>query len=56
MILEYAARGKENDFPLFDKCTNRKCIGPGNIHINGYYWRFGLTDEKTREIPICRLR
>jgi hypothetical protein len=55
-LIEYAARGKENDFPLLDKCPNCKCIGPGNIHRNGYYWRFGLTDEKTRKIPICRLR
>ena len=55
-LMEYAARGKENEYPLLDKCPNCKCIGPGNIHRNGYYWRFGLTDEETRKIPICRLR
>jgi hypothetical protein len=55
-VMEYAARGKENDFPILDACPNCKCIAYGNIHRNGYYWRFGVTDKETVEIPICRLR
>lgn len=55
-LIEYAARGKENDFPILDKCPNCKCIEIGNIHRHGYYWRFGLTDEKTMKIPICRFK
>jgi len=55
-LIEYEARGKDNDFPILDKCPNCKCIGAGNIHRHGYYWRFGLTDEKTMKIPICRFK
>ncbi|MCG7314789.1 DUF6431 domain-containing protein [Priestia flexa] len=55
-LLEYAARGKENDFPILDACPNCKCIAYGNIHRNGYYWRYGVTDEETMKIPICRMR
>lgn len=54
-LKEYAIRGKENDFPILDTCPNCNCVAFGNIHRNGYYWRFGVTDEETVKIPICRL-
>lgn len=53
---EYAARGKNNDFPVLETCPNCKCIAPGNIQRNGYYWRFGITEDITVRIPICRLK
>lgn len=53
---EYGERGKENVFPLFDECPNCKCAGHGNLHRNGYYWRYGVTEDVTLLIPICRLK
>lgn len=53
---EYELRGKANCFPVLDRCPNCNCLGHGNIHRNGYYWRFGITEEITMKIPICRLR
>lgn len=55
-LKEYAARGKNNSFPTLDSCPNCKCISHGNLHRNGYYWRFGITEELTIKIPICRIR
>ncbi|QOY35413.1 DUF6431 domain-containing protein [Anaerobacillus isosaccharinicus] len=55
-LVEYGERGKKNDFPLFDECPNCKCLAHGNLHRNGYYWRYGITEEETSYIPICRLR
>lgn len=55
-LLEYEARGIENEFPLFERCPHCKCSAQGNLHRNGFYWRFGVTDEKAVKIPICRLR
>jgi hypothetical protein len=55
-LVEYGERGKKNEFPLFDVCPNCKCTAYGNLHRNGYYWRYGITDETTIRIPICRLR
>ncbi len=55
-LVEYGERGKKNEFPLFDQCPNCKCHSHGNLHRNGYYWRYGITDETTVRIPICRLR
>jgi hypothetical protein len=55
-LSEYAARGKENDFPLFDECPNCTCPSPGNLHRHGYYWRFGVTEEIEVRIPICRMK
>ena len=55
-LKEYGERGKINEFPLFDECPNCNCPGHGNLHRNGYYWRYGVTDDVTLRIPICRLR
>jgi hypothetical protein len=55
-LMEYEARGKENDFPTLVTCPNCKCMAQGNLHRNGYYWRFGVTDVEVVKIPICRLR
>lgn len=53
---EYGERGKMNEFPLLDECPNCNCHGHGNLHRNGYYWRYGVTDDVALLIPICRLR
>jgi hypothetical protein len=53
---EYAARGETNEFPAFETCPNCKCISHGNLQRNGYYWRFGITEDITVRIPICRLK
>lgn len=55
-IDEYAARGTANCFPVIERCPNCNCMGHGNLHRNGYYWRFGITEENTAKIPICRLK
>ena len=55
-LIEYGDRGIKNDFPLFEECPSCKCLSHGNLHRNGYYWRYGITEEKTLYIPICRLR
>lgn len=55
-IEEYEARGKNNSFPAFDRCPNCQCIAQGNVHRNGFYWRYGITEEKELYIPICRFR
>ncbi|MEK3990528.1 hypothetical protein [Robertmurraya sp. FSL R5-0851] len=55
-LKEYADRGKNNSFPQLDYCPNCKCISYGNVHRNGYYWRFGITEELTIKIPICRMK
>lgn len=54
-FLEYAERGTSNDFPRLECCPNCKYISYGNIHRNGYYWRYGITEEVTVKIPICRM-
>jgi len=54
---EYGLRGKENEFPMFDRCPDCNCIAQGNVHRNGYYWRYGIDEaDQALRIPICRLR
>ncbi|RKL69089.1 hypothetical protein CR203_03350 [Salipaludibacillus neizhouensis] len=55
-LVEYGERGKKNGFPLFDVCPNCKCQAHGNLHRNGYYWRYGITEVTIQRIPISRLR
>lgn len=55
-LSDYASKGKENDFPLFEACPNCQCLSFGNLHRNGYYWRFAITEETVLKIPICRWR
>ncbi|MED3647526.1 DUF6431 domain-containing protein, partial [Halalkalibacterium halodurans] len=31
-------------------------IAQGNLHHNGYYWRYGVNKKIEKRIPICRLR
>lgn len=52
----YGQKGKGNDFPVFNRCPNCNCIAQGNLHRNGYYWRYGINDTDVRYIPICRFR
>lgn len=54
---EYARNGKENEFPVFERCINCNCIAQGNLHRNGYYWRYGINGKgEAFLIPICRFR
>jgi hypothetical protein len=55
-IYEYAAKGKENDFPVFDHCPSCGCLASGNLHRHGYYWRYGIEGEDHIRIPICRYK
>ena len=52
----YAEKGIMNPFPLLDCCPNCGCHGPGNIHRHGYYSRYGIQDEQTWLLMICRYR
>ncbi|WP_379588555.1 hypothetical protein [Oceanobacillus caeni] len=45
-IEEYEARGKKNNFPVFDRCPNCQCITQGYLHRNGYYWRYGINGDR----------
>lgn len=53
---EYETLGKGNDFPIFDRCPGCNCIAQGNLHRNGYYWRYGITEDVELCLPICRWR
>ncbi|MEN2467775.1 DUF6431 domain-containing protein [Ornithinibacillus sp. FSL M8-0202] len=53
---EYGAREKENEFPTFDRCPNCNCISQGNLHRNGFYWRYGIDEQRELRIPICRFK
>ncbi len=54
---EYGSRGKGNEFPMFDRCPDCHCIAQGNVHRNGYYWRYGIDEaDQAVHIPICRFR
>lgn len=33
-IEEYEAKGKKNDFPVFDRCPDCQIIVQGNVHRN----------------------
>ena len=55
-LVEYGERGIENEFPLLDECPNCHCPAHGNLHRNGYYWRYGITNDVTLRIPICRIK
>jgi hypothetical protein len=55
-LIEYAQRGKANDFPVFDQCPNCHCPSSGNIYRNGFYWRNSITEKITLRVPICRLK
>lgn len=54
-IEEYEAKGIKNDFPVFNRCPECQSIAQGNVHRNGYYWRYGI-EEGEFHIPICRFR
>lgn len=53
---EYGERGETNEFPMFDRCPKCNCIAQGNLHRNGFYWRYGIDESKELCIPICRMR
>lgn len=56
-LKEYERRGKNNCFPIFERCPNCHCMSEETLHRNGYYWRYGITEEDgALYIPICRLR
>lgn len=54
-IEEYEAKGKGNNFPSLEKCPGCRSVAQGNVHRNGYYWRYGI-NERELYIPICRFR
>jgi len=51
---EYAARGKKNDFPGFDRCPG--CRGALSLLRHGFYWRNAIGDKAEYRIPVCRLK
>ncbi|MEC1722553.1 DUF6431 domain-containing protein [Schinkia azotoformans] len=53
-LLTYHQRGKGNDFPIFTKCNH--CHSRGTLHRHGFYHRFGITEDQTLAIPICRIK
>ncbi|MBA4538827.1 hypothetical protein H1Z61_17280 [Bacillus aquiflavi] len=56
-LIEYEARGKGNEFPVFDRCPSCHCVSQGNLHRNGFYWRYGIDEaDQALCIPICQLR
>lgn len=56
-LKEYGTRGIENEFPVLERCPSCNCYSEGNLHRNGYYWRYGITEEDGEfYIPICRIR
>jgi len=55
-IHEYEKMGKENEFPVFDRCPGCGCVSQGNLHRHGYYWRYGIEGNNHIRIPICRYK
>lgn len=55
-IFEYESRGKENEFPIFERCLSCDCLASGNLHRHGYYWRYGIEGDEQLRIPICRYK
>ena len=53
---EYASKGKKNDFPRYERCPGCNCIAEGNLHRNGYYFRYGIDRKGDKRIPICRIK
>ncbi|WP_077301640.1 DUF6431 domain-containing protein [Virgibacillus pantothenticus] len=53
-IFQYAANGKENEFPRLDRCPGCHCFASGNIHRHGYYWRYGIEEDEHIPLAICR--
>jgi len=50
----YAYKGMENDFPSLNVCPS--CHSMNELQRHGFYWRYGITEEITEKIPICRLQ
>ncbi|MFD2751802.1 DUF6431 domain-containing protein [Virgibacillus siamensis] len=54
---DYADNGTENEFPVLERCLECNCVAQGNLHRNGYYWRYGINEKgEAFHIPICRIR
>lgn len=54
---EYSERGLDNEFPVLERCPDCHCVSQGNVHRNGYYWRYGVNEkEMAFLIPICRFK
>ena len=53
-INEYEVRGKQNDFPIIECCFN--CKEHGKVQRHGFYWRYGICEEGTLNLPICRMK
>lgn len=51
---EYSEHGLDNDFPVFNRCPDCNCIAQGNLHRNGFYWRYGINEHGAFHIPVCR--
>ena len=55
-LSEYALKGKNNNFPRYERCPDCNSIAEGNLHRNGYYYRYGIDRKGEYLIPICRIR
>lgn len=55
-LLEYSEKGKENKFPVFERCPNCNCISHDNLHQNGYYRQYGIDGNSVLNIPICQFK
>lgn len=51
-LITYAEKGLDNDFPTYHSCPN--CSSINTLHRHGFYRRYGITEEVTDVIPICR--
>ncbi|QOY38303.2 DUF6431 domain-containing protein [Anaerobacillus isosaccharinicus] len=53
-LQEYELRGKENEFPIIEFCS--ECKGRGKLYRHGFYMRFGIIEKGAISIPICRVK
>uniref|UniRef100_A0A1S2L9E4 Uncharacterized protein n=1 Tax=Anaerobacillus isosaccharinicus TaxID=1532552 RepID=A0A1S2L9E4_9BACI len=42
-LQEYELRGKENEFPIIEFCS--ECKGRGKLYRHGWYMRFGIIEK-----------
>lgn len=52
-IKDYAALGRDNDFPTLDCCP--MCLAKNDLIRHGFYERNAIEADEVYRIPICRL-